>query len=96
MSSLANIITGHRNNILRGDEAIELLAAERLAICGKCSAMREQKAMGKVCSRRVKIVHKETTRIVSGCGCPLNQKTRVRGEECPAGKWKAVFDEDVL
>ena len=29
---------------------------------------------------------------VKGCGCRLEAKTRLKNEECPAGKWRAKFD----
>ena len=89
MSKIKAIATGFANVITKSDEGVEALAAHRLSICQSCSAYRYSKAWRtEVCSTSVKMIHKNSGKIVSGCGCVISAKVRQSEEPCPSGKWE--------
>lgn len=86
--NLKAIAEGTVNNALRFDDNVEHIADKRLAICSACPAKRYSAVVrGNVCSKHATVTHAVTGEKVSGCGCPLNSKTRQNIEPCPALKW---------
>ena len=70
------IVEGIKNTIVE-NEAIELLAAERQAICDMCPSKSTN------CAPLIEVCCSE-------CGCSLKFKTRSTGSSCPLGKWLKV------
>lgn len=79
-------------NLLFKQDGIEAVALKRLEVCAKCPALVESKSLGLRCSPKKTLRHIRTGASVKGCGCVLKAKVRRKHEECPAGKWEAVFD----
>lgn len=86
-----NLPIGIANTLFKS-EGIEALSNARIDICKGCAIVVESKSLGLRCDSKRKVAHADTGEKVSGCGCILRFKTRVKEEECPAGKWGAVFD----
>lgn len=62
-------------NVLFTDEEIEILSAERMAICNECPFKEEVDLMGL------------RNEICGECWCPLKAKTRSPESKCPKDKW---------
>jgi hypothetical protein len=70
------IVEGIKNTIVE-NETIELLAAERRAICDSCSSLSTD------CAPLIELCCSE-------CGCSIKFKTRSPGTSCLLGKWLKV------
>ena len=85
-----HIFEGIKNNIFK-KEHIEVIAAERMAICllNKCDSYDPS---GEGCL--VSGTHPCCNKNNGGCGCSLMFATRALSKECPKGYWEALLTED--
>lgn len=83
--SLKNIVNGWGKSLGYFDvtEEEKKMSRDRLAICATCPFARE--------STFLKIVRSEAVEMAAiycvKCGCPTNQKSLIKNEHCPEGKW---------
>jgi hypothetical protein len=99
--NFSEIYEGWKNDLFPSEKLKDLIkqtSEERLAICKECIAY-DETGEGCVlpltqpcCNKHVKIDG------VSGCGCPLQKKTKCLSCECPAKKWLSIAtqEQDVL
>lgn len=81
------ILEGIKNSLFK-KEHVELIAAERQAICNKCPL---------IDLKGDKCLMPGTQPCCGECGCSLDFKTRSLSSECPhpeGPKWEAYMDED--
>jgi len=85
-----HIFEGIKNNIFK-KEHIEVIAAERMAICesNKCKSY---DSSGEGCI--VSGTHPCCDERNGGCGCSLMLATRALNKACPKGYWKAILTDD--
>lgn len=74
------IVEGIKNTIME-NETIELLAAERKAICDSCPSLSTD------CASLISLCCSE-------CGCSIKFKTHSPSTSCPLGKWLKI-EKDV-
>lgn len=60
----------------------------RLNTCLKCSAYSNG-----WCDNNKTTIHSETGQTIEGCGCNMRCKMANMHNECPALKWKSVFED---
>lgn len=89
MVNVGHVIEGAANAVLKKNSDI---SEERMEICKNCPLYTTR--MGGMCNSKLwldpqtgDISLYERPGYYKGCGCKLDFKTRVRSEECPAGKW---------
>ncbi len=91
------IFEGWKNDILPSErikELIKQVSEERMAICKTCIAYDETGQGCSIplsqpcCNKHVKVNN------ISGCGCPLQKKTKCLSCKCPASKWIALSTEE--
>jgi len=60
------------------------LSKERLKICSSCPYAKESSFLKlfKGEARELEAIY------CTSCGCPVNEKSLVKNEKCPKGKWK--------
>ena len=71
------------SGILEITEEERQMSNERLATCAVCPFVAE--------STMLKIIRSEVHNLdvikCTRCGCPINEKTIIKNEKCPEGKW---------
>jgi len=86
MSQIKEIIDGWSNYALKGlnllDENVKEIGKKRISICNSCNIRTHN-----FCSPRKQGKHKETGKLINGCGCLLNAKVLSLDSTCPLGKW---------
>jgi len=62
---------------------IQELSKKRLEVCGGCEAAKESKALEFIngSAEYIKVIY------CTECKCPCSQKSLVKKETCPLGKW---------
>ena len=71
-------------NVIPTDEDLKRLSEERMKICESCPFSKKSKVL--------KLLNGEAREIsqlyCSVCHCPCEQKSLVKAEKCPKGKWQ--------
>lgn len=85
--SKGQIIEGITNSIFKKED-VEEIAKHRMSICKICTYYTTEDS-GCMVAGTTPCCNK----ILGGCGCSLEFKTRSLSSDCPVGLWNKVMDE---
>lgn len=83
--NLVHIVEGWSKGmgLIEVDAESKALSLARLNICARCTMAKESKFLKFL---KGKAHHMDAIKCTK-CGCPVNEKTLVKTETCPLGKW---------
>lgn len=87
--NVRQVVKGHVNEILGREQ---LLSEDRMKICKACPLFSD--SFGGLCDSKKcwntsenKLVYGPGEKIICGCGCRLEAKTRLKRSHCVLNKW---------
>ena len=85
MKRIGNILKGWAKalRIIKTSSDEKNLSSERLAACGKCEHASKSKVLAIINGHATYEHQLQCTK----CGCPCLEKSLVKEETCPLGKW---------